>query len=498
VVGAGLKVGELQDLQSSTHAAFDIRSDGLIALSGIDRDMRKNTHTGTDLTAALLMQTGDCRETMYLNGAFFASWQQLQVKKRLASAMLCLELNYIQGFESIINEVIPQLMRYQVRGGQVAVYGESIAMRGKYHSEQVSADDPTAAFRPYGIDELRRKKPLTQYELENAKIKITFTDGSVLWLEPKDPNTGKWRLIDHTPVPGGGIPLIPNAGDDYENIHSLQLLNFVEEHALTFLYDSDEQTVRLSDGFYNQNLYGNSPYAFAGDLVNLEDLRENRGLLRAGSRLLKHADGSVQEYPVYLEFLPFSQTDYEAALVEGDIPGTIQLMGKIFKGDLRRERKRMEEGVSPIPALLEKVHEWERARRASPALDKTTAERRLARLILDLARDRPELIQLQEVNADQPVIIEGTENDRVFLVLSGQFMVTRNGKPICSDAGEPIVSTAGGILGELTALRGGVASATVAGNGMVFGITMSVVRQHLADDQAFRSCMEELTQYRVE
>ncbi len=497
VIGAGLKVGDLQDLQSPTHASFDIRSDGLIALSGIDHDMRRNARTGTDLTAALLMQNGDCRETMYLNGALFACWQQIQVKKRIASAMLCLELNYSTGFQAIINEDIPQLMRYQLRGGQVIVYVESIGMKEKYHCERVAKDDATAVFRPYGVDELRRNIPLTPYELENAKIKATFTDGSSLWVEPKDPITGKWRPIEHTPVPGGGVPLIPRAEAGYENLQSLQLLNLVEEHALTFLYDSHQQTMTLCDGFYNKQLY-KSPYSFGSGIINMEDIRDNHGLFRAGNRLLKHPDGSLQEHPVYLEFLPFSQTDYEAALVEGDIAGTIQLMGKVFSGDLKRERKRLEEDDSPIPTLLERVQAWEQARQEAPALNGMTTERRLARLILDLARNHPELVQLQDVNASQPVIVEGLENNRVFLVLSGQFGVSRGGQPICDDKGVPVVSTAGGILGELTALRGGGASATVAGDGVVFGIEMPVIQQQLADNQEFRKCMEELTQYRIQ
>jgi hypothetical protein len=497
MVGTGLKVEDLQDLQSPTHAAFDIRSDGLIALSGIDHDMRKNARTGTDLTAALLMQNGDCRETMYLNGTLFACWQQIQVKQRITRAMLCLELDYREGFQTIINEDIPRLMRYQLRGGQVMVYVESIGMKEKYHCERIDKDDATALFRSYGVDELCRNEPLTHYELENGKLKVTYVDGSILWIEPKDSATGRSRPMDHRPVPGGGVPLIPNAGVDYENLQSLQLTNLVEEHALTFLYDSSEQTITLCDGFYNKRLY-NSPYSFNSGVINVEDIDNNNGLIGAGNRLLKYMDGSCQEHPVYLKFLPFSQTDYEAALVEGDIPETIQLMGKVFSGDLKRERKRLEEGASPIPALLERVQAWERARREAPTLDKMKTERRLARLILDLARNHPELVQLQEFHARQPVIVEDVENNHVFLILSGQFGVSRFGNPICDDKGAPVVLTAGGILGELSALRGGGASATVAGNGVVFGIEMSVIQQQLADNQEFRECVEEMTHFRIQ
>jgi hypothetical protein len=275
------------------------------------------------------------------------------------------------------------------------------------------------------------------------------------------------------------------------------LLNLVEEHAMTFLYDSRQRSMTLCDGFYNQRLY-RSPYSFDSGAVNMEEIHNNNGLIRAGSRLLKYHDGSCHEHPVYLEFLPFSQTDYETALVEGDVPETIQLMGKIFNGELKRERKSLEEGESPIPALLEKVQAWERARREASIPERMTTERRLARLILDLARQHPELVELQEVNADQPVIVERMENHRVFLILSGQFEVTQLGRPIYNDNGSPVVSTAGSILGEMSALQGGDASATVAGNGVVFGIEMSVIQQQLADNQEFRECMEEMTRYRIQ
>ncbi len=54
-----------------------------------------------------------------------------------------------------VNEDIPRLMRYQLRGRQVKVYVESIGMEEKYRCERVSEDDAAAVFRSYGIDELR-------------------------------------------------------------------------------------------------------------------------------------------------------------------------------------------------------------------------------------------------------------------------------------------------------------------------------------------------------
>ena len=368
VIGAGFKIGDLQDLQSPAHVDFDVRSDGLIALSGVDYEMRRNTRTATDLTAPLLTQNGDCRETMYLNGALFACWQQIEVKKRIAKAMLCLELDFHEGFQNVVREEIPALMRYQLRGGHVSVYVDSIAMSRKYHCERVSAEDGAAILRPYGIDEMRAGLLLTLYEIENSKIEVMYTDGTISWIEPKEPVTGKWRPIDHTPVPGGGVPIIAGVGANFEKIRSIRLLNLVEEHSLTFLHDAQLQTMEFCDGFYNEALF-NSPYAFGSGPVIIEESHTHAALIRAGSRMVMQRDGSRQQQPVYLEFLPFSQTSYEAALVEGDIPGTIQLMGRIFKGDLKRERRRLEEGNSPIPALLEKVQEWQLGRHESATAD---------------------------------------------------------------------------------------------------------------------------------
>ena len=255
-VGGSLGVRELQDLESPAHHEFNIRSDGLIALSGIDRDMRKGTRSITDLTACLLMRTGDCRETMYLNGAIFAHYQQMQVGAKMREAMACLDHGDQEGFRRITSVEIPEYSRYQLRGGHVSVYVASISMKEKYRPDRFSIKDPTAIERKYGLDEFRSGQPLTEYELENAKIRVTYKDGRVTLVKPKDPTSGKWQPIDHTPVNGGGgIPKIPNAGPDGENILSIQLLNLVEEHSLSFLYDGKTRKVELCDGFYNQTFF---------------------------------------------------------------------------------------------------------------------------------------------------------------------------------------------------------------------------------------------------
>ncbi len=496
VVASGLKLEELQDLQSLAHSAFDILSDGLIALSGLDRDMRRKTRTSTDLTSALLTRNGDCRETMYLNGALFACWQQLQVKRRIAKAMLCLELDFPGGFQTIVSKEIPELLGYQLRGGQVAVYVDSMAMHEKYQSQRLSEDDGTAVLRPYTLDELRNGQPLTPYELANSVIEVTYSDGSSAWIGPGSKRAKKCLPIDHIPVSGGGVPVIENAGGNLERVRSIRLLNLVEEHAMTFLYDAASKTAELCDGFYNESLF-NSPYKFGSGPINLEEIRTDPGLFRAGSRVAVGPEGSRQERSVYLRFLPFSKTDYEAALVEGDIPGTLQVMGRTFHCDLKRERRRLEEGTSPIPALLERVRIWELERRKSGIPDRETAERQTAKLILDMAGNQPELVKMKEVTAGQPLLIEGKENEKVYLVLTGQMYIYHNGRPLRDHNGARVTVTAGGVLGEISALNGGPATATAKGNAVVLSISKAAVRQELRSDSAFRESMEKVASYRI-
>ena len=494
IVGNEFRVGTLQDLESREHRAFEARSDGLIALSGIDENMRRYTRTATEMTATLLMRNGDCRETMYLGGALFACWQQIRGKRLIAEAMLCLELDFAEGFENIVHGEIPALLRYQLRGGQFLVYADSIAMRAKYRCERRSADDPTAVACPCGIEDLKAGRPLTSYEIENARFLVRYADGSSRLLGPGFP--AEFRAPASEPGTPAGAHLIPNANPDYENVRSGSLLNPVEEHALTVLYDSREKSVAFCDGFYNEALF-DSPYRFGSGPVAIERIRPDAGLIRAGSRAMIHPDGSLRDRPVYLEFLPFSRTEYDYALSEGDIPGTIQLMGRTFRGDLKRERRRLEEGSSPIPVFLERVQRWQQQRTRSAVPERRETERALAGLVLDLARNQPDLVRMKEVSAQQPLITEGAENSDVFLILSGELRVFRNGRPLREIGGSPVVVGAGEIVGELSALTVGKATATVAGNATVLCIAMSVIRQRLDEDPAFRGVMEKLAAYRI-
>jgi hypothetical protein len=496
LVGEGLGVSDLQDLQSPGHHEFNTRSDGLIALSGIDPDMRRGTRSTTDLTASLLMRTGDCRETMYLNGALFACYQQMKVYGKLAEAVECLDLGYQEGFHRITTEEIPEIIRYQLRGGHVSVYVDSIAMKQKYYAERVSKEDSTAIQRRYGVKEFRLGQPLTQYELENSKIRINYKNGTTIMIEPKDSIIGKWCPIEHTHVEGGGgIPTIPDAGPKGENIAAIQLLNLVEEHTISFLYDVKTGETKFCDGFYNETFF-ESPYQFGSATLDTNDIINNGGLIRAGKRDMIGAEGLKQSRQVFIEFLHFSTTDYEPSLGEGDILTSFLLMGRTFDGNLTQERRRLEEGSSSIPTVLEKVYEWQVQQQEVVAQQTKAIDQRFAKVMIDLARDHPELIQLQDVKDGQNLIAQDQESDSVYLVLSGSLQVYKDGKLLTKD-GEPVTVETGGIVGEISALKGGLPTASVTGDAAVLRISKAEFRRQLDINTTFKQSVEELVDTRL-
>jgi len=484
IVGAGLNLSALQDLQSPAHTAFDTRSDGLIALSGVDLDLRKDTQTGTDLTAALLMQTGDCRETMYLNGALFACWQLQQVRRCITRALSCLAVNYAPGFRHIVHEEIPALMRYQLRGGQVDVFVESIAVESRYHTVRRTKADPRALERRYGLDELRAGQGLSHYELEQSIIEVTYADGTI-------------RRFDHVPASDAGVPVIENAGEGCRNLRAVRLLNMVESHALTFLLDERTGQVDLCDGFYHERLF-DSPYAFSAGAFDINELSSPYGLVRANSRSVISSDGALVARTVYLRFLRYSHTDYATGLVEGDIPDTLQLMGRAFNASFRRERRRMDRGQSPVPALLQRIESWQKDRATLVSAERPTLDRQIARLMLDLAKEHPELLHLRDVSAGDVLIREGCENQHVYLVLSGHLTVCHSGQSVVGTDGRPIVITGGNVVGEISALRNIPATATVQGDASVLSLTVADLRAQLASHPILERSLSEIASFRTQ
>jgi hypothetical protein len=494
VVGRGLHLAALQDLQSSSHAEFDMRSDGMIALSGVDRDLRKDAATGTELTAALLMQTGDCRETMYLNGALFASWQQLQTKRAIARAVQCMDLDYRDGFEKIVCEDIPALLRHQLRGGQVNIFVEDMAMEARYQYPRNAGDNLPLA-RNYAATAWRAGQPLTRYELENSILAVTYSDGSQAWVEPKDAQTGAWQPITHVAAAEGGVPIIANAGEHGENIMAVKLLNQVESHAMTFLVDTQAQTVELCDGFYNERLF-DSPYAFSAGALDPDTLLTS-GLIRAGDRAVQAADGNTQASGVQLQFTRYSQTQYATGLIAGDTANSLQFMGRAYHTDFKREQYRLQQGDSPIPALLAKIHDWQLQHSQRAGSARNMLERQLTRLMLELAKEHPELLQLRDVTREERLICQDAKNELVFLVLSGRLHIMRNDVPIHDAGGNPISVTAGGLVGEISALRGTPATATVQGDAVVMVVSQDEIRRQLAQRPQLLAGLEDLTNYRL-
>jgi hypothetical protein len=490
LVGTWLALAELQDLQSPAHQASDTRSDGLILLSGIDPAMRIGSRSTTDLTAALLLGTGDCRETMYLNGALFACYQQMLVFEMLKEAMTCLRRGDMDTLQRITSRDIPAILRYQLRGGHVAVYVDGISMRDKYQMERVTEDDPIAVDRHYGLEEFRAGEPLSRYELDNAKLRVRYADGTIIILEPRDPVSGNWRPIEHSSVPGGGgVPRISEAGFPGGVITDIQLLNLVEEHTMSFLYDSETGQVELCDGFYNHRLF-DSPYRFGSGSVETTDLFEYDGLIRAGTRPVRGVDGTISDRQVFIEFLPHSTTDYTPSLGSGDFPGVFQLMGRLFEGILREERRRLEDGTSAIPAVLEKVQAWQLLQNTAGQQAQPLGPR-FARVLIELARDHPELVAMRDVTRNRPLITQGNESDSVYLVLSGQFQTYQDGELVEKD-GQTVTVPPSALLGEISALRGSLPAATVVGDGVVLRIAKTEFLRQLDINPDFRESLEEL------
>jgi len=490
LVGTWLALAELQDLQSPAHQDSDTRSDGLILLSGIDPAMRIGSRSTTDLTAAVLLGTGDCRETMYLNGALFACYQQMLVFEMLKEAMTCLRQGDMDTLRRLTSREIPALLRYQLRGGHVAVYVDGISMRDKYQMERVTEDDPIAVDRHYGLKEFRAGEPLSRYELDNAKLRVRYSDGTIIMLEPRDPVSGYWRPIEHSSVPGGGgIPRISESSVTGGVITDIQLLNLVEEHTMSFLYDSETGHVELCDGFYNHRLFA-SPYQFGSGSIETTDLLEHHGLIHAGTRPVRGVDGTISDRQVFIEFLPHSTTDYTPSLGSGDFPGVFQLMGRLFEGILREERRRLEDGTSAIPAVLEKVQAWQLLQNTAGQQAQPLGQR-FAREFIELARDRPELVAMRDVNRNRPLITQDHECDSVFLILSGQFQTYQNGELVVQD-GQPVPVPPGALLGEISALRGALPAATVVGDGVVLRIAKTEFLRQLDINPDFRESLEEL------
>jgi CRP-like cAMP-binding protein len=101
------------------------------------------------------------------------------------------------------------------------------------------------------------------------------------------------------------------------------------------------------------------------------------------------------------------------------------------------------------------------------------------------------------VTAEDALIREGAENERVYLVLSGALDVCRGGQPVRDPDGSPVRVTAGGVVGEISALRGISATATVQGEAVVLAMSKAEVLAELPSHPDLRASMEEVARQRL-
>jgi CRP-like cAMP-binding protein len=88
------------------------------------------------------------------------------------------------------------------------------------------------------------------------------------------------------------------------------------------------------------------------------------------------------------------------------------------------------------------------------------------------------------------------ESDAVYLVLSGEFRTFQNGKLLVK-YDHPAVAPPGTVLGEISALRGCLPTATVVGDGVVLRIAREEFLRQLDINPVFRESVEELAKIRL-
>ena len=109
---------------------------------------------------------------------------------------------------------------------------------------------------------------------------------------------------DSDPAPGGGgVPNIPEAGARGGSIADIQLLNLVEEHTTSFLYNGATGEVELCDGFYNERLF-DSPYQFGSCRIETSDILVT-GLFRAAFQYNLYGFAAAFAFIIFLFLLVF-------------------------------------------------------------------------------------------------------------------------------------------------------------------------------------------------
>jgi CRP-like cAMP-binding protein len=171
-------------------------------------------------------------------------------------------------------------------------------------------------------------------------------------------------------------------------------------------------------------------------------------------------------------------------------------MGRRFDGRLTQARRQLEEGDPCILVCLEKICAWERQQREAVARQPKFIDQKLTKVMIDLARDHPELVQLQEAKHGKNLITQGQESDSVYLVLSGYLHVYKDGRLLMKDKG-PIMVKTGDIVGEISALKGVMPTASITGNAVILRISKQEFQRQLEINRMFRDGVEELANTRL-
>ena len=263
---------KLQALHSEKHDKFDKTSDALIELVGIPPEKRRGTDCSTNCSAALIFM-GDCREHAIEMCSFFDFWQKYNINKIMSSTQEALgNFSYdisaplIQDISSFddIARTIDDILATELRAGHVGIYS-FVQMEDKYQHIGWKDKKPML-HRNFGLENLKQKEKLTDYELQHSFVLARFGSGpeDLFVIKPEwDDAKQKMQLPNDD-----GVLRIENL----DMMESIELYNLVEEHTMTFLIRQMKDgniELRCKDSFYNEKFNNEngpkdeqSPYQF--------------------------------------------------------------------------------------------------------------------------------------------------------------------------------------------------------------------------------------------
>jgi len=193
-----MKTEDLMNIRGRDHEHFDAASTGFRKVAGLpeDRAERKGLHSVSNIMA-VLMTSGDCREHAALMLAFFAAWQSLQVNRKLLEAHSLLR-SLLEGgrhrsgrglssafdderraFSDIVVRAVPAMLRTQLRAANVKIFAP-VQMVEKY--KPVLKSEHGAEDNESGRHVLRQypsEYELSEYERKHSLLRVEYTDGYV-------------------------------------------------------------------------------------------------------------------------------------------------------------------------------------------------------------------------------------------------------------------------------------------------------------------------------